>query len=186
MPKVYSFAVQAWEDHYHRFSTFGGMLFLHYWEYASAQIEMCLSWQNFTIIYVMDMWSPYGISEWERLMGLFSGGGGGGDMFIIVEGKYLLQYMFWTAWMLMKTWMLGPSWFTCLILSLKAPINAWHFTKNNPLRISVIAISCPVSKPNIMAFVIAPIIVQPKTTQHAAQHHLRPPKVTQQQCIIWI
>lgn len=55
MPKMYSFAMRAWEDHCHRFNTCGGMLFLYDWEYASAQIEMHSSWQSFVIIHGIDM-----------------------------------------------------------------------------------------------------------------------------------
>ena len=81
--------------------------------------------------------------------------------------------------------MLKPSWFTWLILHLKAPRKHGIDTHDNSFRIRVIVvISCPISKLDIEAFVIAPIIVQPKAIQYATKRHPRSPNVTQRQHII--
>lgn len=54
MPKMRSFAVQAWESHYNKFNIWRDVV-LYGWQYASAQIEIRSVWQSIVIIYGMDM-----------------------------------------------------------------------------------------------------------------------------------
>ena len=110
--------------------------------FCMIRICKCTNWNASTLvefcdIYPMDMWSHYGIGAWERLMGH-----GGKVCSLLWEAKCVLQYMFWIAWM--PTKMLRLSWFTRLILHLKAPMTHGFSCKLNHLGwMTSLHISCP-------------------------------------------